>query len=485
MTVKYNSNAFLNSGLMASGSDNRLLSKDHFVGLYLLSEALILLALGIFSVAFVRQDLLFHIQYVAVTILSVVVYTSLIYVRAKSDITGLEIVDISRRLKYWAITFLFCITLAFLFKVGSEFSRLWAALTFTIGSFVIVGMHRVAKAQLMSLVRDRRVVSRAVIYGGTDRTHALIGSLTTEMPALDVLGVIDVRNSRFDEAGVLCHRGKSFAELLDIVKEAKVEAVVVDLPWSAEDRIRQVKREFEAVNVDVILAPYHASLFDDDYNIVTLGNKKTISLYARPSRGLAHLAKQVFDRVVAALLIVICAPIMILAALAIRLESSGPVLFKQPRQGFNNNPFEMLKFRSMYSDLSDVRADKLTTRDDPRVTRVGRFIRRTSIDELPQIFNVLLGQMSLVGPRPHAFGAKAGTRFYMEVVERYAARHRVLPGMTGLAQVRGHRGNTDTEAKIIDRVESDLEYIRRWTIWLDFEILLRTVIVVLNPKNAF
>jgi lipopolysaccharide/colanic/teichoic acid biosynthesis glycosyltransferase len=151
----------------------------------------------------------------------------------------------------------------------------------------------------------------------------------------------------------------------------------------------------------------------------------------------------------------------------------------------HNEAFIMLKFRSMHIASEDRNADKLVTRDDPRVTRIGRFIRRTSLDELPQLINVLMGQMSLVGPRPHAYGAKAADRLYEEVVARYPARHRVLPGITGLAQVRGFRGNTGEEVDISNRVESDLEYIERWSLGLDLAILGRTLAVFLFHKGAY
>lgn len=151
----------------------------------------------------------------------------------------------------------------------------------------------------------------------------------------------------------------------------------------------------------------------------------------------------------------------------------------------NNEAFDMLKFRSMYVASADANADRLVSRNDSRVTKVGAFLRKTSIDELPQLVNVLLGQMSLVGPRPHAYGAKADERLYEEVVKRYPARHRVLPGITGLAQVRGFRGNTEEEKDIVNRVESDIEYIDRWTPALDIQIIFRTAAVFLFQAGAY
>ena len=198
-----------------------------------------------------------------------------------------------------------------------------------------------------------------------------------------------------------------------------------------------------------------------------------------------RLLKRSLDVVGASLLLVFLAPLMLVTALAIKLDSRGPVFFRQPRYGLGCQIFDCLKFRSMYADRLDTRAERLTTRNDPRVTRIGAFIRRTSIDELPQLINVLRGEMSLVGPRPHPVHAKAGDRLYEEVVEDFARRYRVQPGLTGLAQVTGLRGNTDTEEKLVRRFERDIDYISTWSIGLDLSILLRTPWASLKGENAY
>jgi lipopolysaccharide/colanic/teichoic acid biosynthesis glycosyltransferase len=177
---------------------------------------------------------------------------------------------------------------------------------------------------------------------------------------------------------------------------------------------------------------------------------------------------------------------MVLVAVAVKLGSRGPVLFKQKRYGFNNDLIEVYKFRSMYVEAADARADRLVTKDDPRVTRVGRFIRKASLDELPQLINVVLkGNLSLVGPRPHAVNAKAEARLYDEAVDGYFARHRVKPGITGWAQINGWRGETDTYEKIQKRVEHDLYYIENWSVLLDAYILARTPLALLKTENAY
>jgi exopolysaccharide biosynthesis polyprenyl glycosylphosphotransferase len=217
-----------------------------------------------------------------------------------------------------------------------------------------------------------------------------------------------------------------------------------------------------------------------------IGSVPVLDLFDKPIADWDLVLKWIFDKVCGWLLLILLSPLMLLTALAIKLDSKGPVLFRQRRFGFNNELVEVLKFRSMYVDQSDQGAAKLVTQDDPRVTRVGRFIRKTSIDELPQLLNVvLLGNLSLVGPRPHALQAKAADRFYDQVVDGYFARHRVKPGITGWAQIHGWRGETDTQEKIQKRVEHDLHYIENWSLLLDFLILLRTPLSLLNAKNAY
>ncbi|MFM9829189.1 MAG: sugar transferase [Sphingomonas sp.] len=192
--------------------------------------------------------------------------------------------------------------------------------------------------------------------------------------------------------------------------------------------------------------------------------------------------KRAFDLIVVVLLLPLLLPFMAAVAVAIKLDSKGPVFFRQSRLGIGNSSFTMLKFRSMYVDRQDKDAKRLTTRGDVRVTPVGRFIRRTSIDELPQLFNVLRGDMSIVGPRPHALMALAGTRLYWEVDQKYWYRHVAKPGITGLAQVRGFRGNTFEENDLRSRLASDLEYVAHWSLLRDVDILLATVKVLRHDK---
>ena len=214
------------------------------------------------------------------------------------------------------------------------------------------------------------------------------------------------------------------------------------------------------------------------------GNHDTLILSRGPLNLVNRIQKRVFDIVLASALLLFLWPLLTLVAVAIRLESQGPVFFRQVRVGQGNRQFRIFKFRSMRVEKSDEAGVVSTQRDDDRVTRVGRFIRRTSIDELPQILNVLRGEMSMVGPRPHALGSLAGDRLFWEVTNLYWLRHALKPGITGLAQIRGLRGATEQQEDLEKRLRCDLEYLSNWSLWLDFVILMRTFSVVMH-KNAY
>lgn len=203
-----------------------------------------------------------------------------------------------------------------------------------------------------------------------------------------------------------------------------------------------------------------------------------------PLNAVDRIIKRLFDLSIALPALIVLSPLLLTIAILIKLDSPGPVLFVQPRVGKGNRMFRMFKFRSMRNDRLDHKASKLTTRNDTRVTRVGRFIRETSLDELPQLLNVLRGDMSIVGPRPHATGALAGEVLYWEVTSHYWSRHAVKPGLTGLAQVQGFRGNTETTDDLINRVQADLAYLERWSIWRDLMLVFQTFRVLIH-RNAF
>ena len=251
---------------------------------------------------------------------------------------------------------------------------------------------------------------------------------------------------------------------------------------------------------DITLAPDHVAYRLIDRRVHQFAGLPMITVAERPLGGWSYFVKAIEDRVLAVIAMILFLPAMLVISLLIRLDSPGPALFRQPRYGFNNNIFNVYKFRTMYQgpppglaapppegqaiagEAAGIGGLAQATRQDPRVTRIGRFLRRTSLDELPQIFNVLRGEMSMVGPRPHAI---AHNEEFAKIIDQYMGRHRVKPGITGWAQINGLRGETDTPEKMERRVQADLYYIENWSIWLDMRILFRTLFVGFVNENAY
>ena len=283
-----------------------------------------------------------------------------------------------------------------------------------------------------------------------------------------------------------CPKLGKVADLIEFARRTPVDLVIVSLPLSAEKRVLEMLTQLWVLPVDIRLSAHMSKLKFTNRAYSYVGDVPVFDMADRPISDWNLVFKWLFDKVVALVALILLSPVMIATAIAIKLESPGPVFFIQKRHGFNNELIRIFKFRSMRTDMIDQSASKLVTKNDPRVTKVGKFIRRTSIDELPQLFNVLRGELSIVGPRPHALQAKAENQLYYEAVEGYFARHRVKPGMTGWAQVNGWRGETDTIDKIMQRVNHDLYYIEHWSILLDLYIVLMTpVSLVSKNENAY
>jgi Undecaprenyl-phosphate glucose phosphotransferase len=274
----------------------------------------------------------------------------------------------------------------------------------------------------------------------------------------------------------------------DLVRDVRlygIDTVIVALPPAAEHQLVETLNKLTVVPVDVRLCPGEFALRLGAVQTSHIGGHTFLNVIDRPLRDWRWIAKSIEDRILSALILAMISPVMLAIALLIRLDSRGPVLFRQKRYGFNNELIEVLKFRTMYQERSDANGEQLTQRNDPRITRIGAFLRRTSLDELPQFLNVVRGEMSIVGPRPHAVSAKAGPLLYQEAVKHYDSRHRVKPGITGWAQVNGWRGETNTLEQIRKRVEHDLYYIEHWSIALDLRIIARTAVGGFTGRNAF
>jgi Undecaprenyl-phosphate glucose phosphotransferase len=337
------------------------------------------------------------------------------------------------------------------------------------------------------LTASGRLTRRTVIVGGGADAAQLIQALRTDSRSeLEILGLFDDRNdSRSGDATAGIQKLGSFESLEAFCRDQGVDLLIVTVPPTAETRLMQILNQLFALQVDIRISALNSKLRLNSRAYAHIGRVPMLAVMDKPLGDWDRAIKTVEDLVLGSLLLVLAAPVMVLTAIAIRLDSKGPVLFKQKRFGFNNELIEVYKFRSMYTDMSDANASKLVTKGDPRVTRVGRFIRKSSLDELPQLFNVLQGSMSLVGPRPHATQAKADTDLYQTVVAGYFARHRMKPGVTGWAQVNGWRGETDTHEKILRRVEFDLAYIDRWSVSFDLAIIAMTPFSLVMTKNAY
>lgn len=327
---------------------------------------------------------------------------------------------------------------------------------------------------------------RAVIVGGGQAAKTLIRSLEQHDNDIRICGIFDDRKSaRSPDVVAGYPKLGTFAELVEFARLTKLDMLIISIPMSAEARILQLIRQLWVLPVDIRIAAHANKLRFRPRSYSHIGSVPMLDVMDKPLRDWDSVAKRIFDVVFSAFSLAILWPVMLVAAIAVKATSRGPVLFKQKRHGFNNETINVWKFRSMYTEMSDPTAKQAVTKDDPRVTPVGRFLRKSSIDELPQLFNVLAGDLSLVGPRPHAVHAQTGDLKYTEVVEHYFARHKVKPGVTGWAQINGWRGEIDHGDKIKNRTAHDLYYIENWSLWLDLKILVLTPIRLLKSENAY
>jgi Undecaprenyl-phosphate glucose phosphotransferase len=348
-----------------------------------------------------------------------------------------------------------------------------------------------ARAALLVFVRIKAAegafTRMTAIVGGGAAAEALIGALEASNDGgIHIIGVFDDRNDDRSTDSVAGYpKLGNVGDLVAYARTERVDLIVFTVPISAEGRILQMLAKLWVLPIDIRLSAHTTKLRLRPRAYSYLGKVPVLDVFDKPLADWDVIFKAAFDRVVALIAIVCLSPILLGVAVAVKFSSRGPILFRQKRYGFNNELIEVYKFRSMYVDQGDAKAAKLVTKNDPRVTPVGRIIRKTSLDELPQLFNVLKGDLSLVGPRPHALEAKAANTLYDQVVDGYFARHKVKPGITGWAQIHGWRGETDTSEKIQRRVEHDLHYIENWSILLDIKILAKTPFALLNTKNAY
>ena len=380
---------------------------------------------------------------------------------------------LGRLLSAVTLSFLLLVAAAYLFKVSTDFSRGWLSAWYGFALVGVVGLRIAASRICVWLARTGRSTRRMAIVTDNDLASGLKLALQLrQQPGVDVIGVYQASDVPYGPLS------KADSALVPVLKAGLVDEVVV-LPGETDTRrLESLVGRLSAFPLDVWIHP-------QDLTIPIIGTEQVglvnlLHVQPKPIRRWGYVAKLVFDYVASACILVIASPIMAGVALAIRLEGPGPIFFRQKRHGLNYRIIEVYKFRTMRVEENGP-VVRQAQADDPRVTRVGRILRKTSLDELPQLFNVLLGDMSLVGPRPHAV---AHNDFYGEQVERYANRHRVKPGITGLAQVSGFRGSTEDPEKMRQRVRKDLEYIANWSMWMDLKILALTAVRGFVHRNA-
>jgi Undecaprenyl-phosphate glucose phosphotransferase len=392
-----------------------------------------------------------------------------------------------RTLRSWLTAALLIATLGFVLKISEDFSRLWAGLWFVWGLALVATVRTLVTAFSRRLKRRGLFNQRAAIFGAGPQ-GAKLGRYITGHDGLiiSITGYYDERSGERapQEIDGIPVRGR-LVDLVNDIRTGEIDQVIVALPWSAEGRLQEVVGQLALTPVRIRLAPDLANFAFSQRPVMMLGEVPVLSLFDRPISGFNHAVKWLEDKLLSLAILALIWPVLIIVAIAVKLDSPGPIFFRQPREGYNNRTFHVLKFRSMRTDAEQVDAIVQASRSDPRITRVGGFIRRTSLDELPQFFNVLKGDMSIVGPRPHAPSTRAGGRLFSDVVSSYASRHRVKPGITGWAQVHGWRGETNTEDQLVRRLEHDLYYIENWSLLLDLYIIIRTAFLTVLDRHAY
>lgn len=325
-------------------------------------------------------------------------------------------------------------------------------------------------------------VLRVAILGITPAGLAIEHALQKEYSQRGIkISYFEDRNNQRDSRLINIERQGNSRDLLALAKSGEVDEIYIALPMVAQQRIKQFLNEFSDTTVDVFLVPDLFSYSSHISQLRMFGNLQTISIFTSPFDGEGAIIKRIEDIVLGAFFTLVSLPAMIFVAIGIKLTSPGPILFKQNRYGLNGKQIQVWKFRTMRV-MENSAVVTQATRNDPRITKFGAFLRKSSLDELPQFFNVLQGRMSIVGPRPHAV---AHNEQYRVLVENYMIRHKVKPGITGLAQINGFRGETDTLDKMEKRIQYDLEYIQSWSLFLDLKIVFFTFFRGFVGKNAF
>ncbi|GGY54997.1 undecaprenyl-phosphate glucose phosphotransferase [Parvularcula lutaonensis] len=375
----------------------------------------------------------------------------------------------------FALILLSLIAACYALNLPQLLSRGWLVAWAVIGIAGVVASRFLVARILRKLSASGGLLCRRLVFvGAPNRTQYIAQRAAATEASVEIV-------HSFDQAALEDPESDEFITLQHMVEDGMVDDIIVCPKGDDDDNsMTKILDQLRRLPVHVSLGP-HPIWVSRGGRLETVGEVPTYVVQRRPISGWGQFTKMLEDKVLGFLLLLALSPVMLACAIAVKLDSKGPVFFVQRRQGMAGDIFPIIKFRSMrvMEDGDDVQQ---ATEDDDRITRVGRFLRRTSLDELPQLFNVLKGEMSLVGPRPHAL---KHDEYYSALIKDYAARHRVKPGMTGWAQVNGFRGETSEPEKMEARLRYDLQYIENWSLWFDLRILVLTVKAVLKPQNAY
>ena len=377
-----------------------------------------------------------------------------------------------------ALTFGIVLLLGFALKYIGTVSRVWL-LTWALGAFVWIGSLRLLWAySLRRSLHKGKCLDRALVLAGSSRHARRLGD-EIERESRGQIAVV----SAMPIPGT---PGGAPIEWVDkAVRDGAVDCVIIAKFDEAVEPLRVLLTRLTRLAVDVMLIPDLAEIRPSVLSVGRIGVLPAIGIASRPLTAVQVALKRAEDLILSCSIVLLALPVFVVVAVAIKLDSAGPILFGQWREGYHNKAFKVWKFRTMYHEARDEGASQQTARRDSRVTRVGRLVRRLSLDELPQLINVIRGEMSFVGPRPHALGMTSVGLPMTQVLEEYAARHRLKPGITGWAQVNGCRGEINSHEKLRRRVSLDCYYIDHWSLSLDFWILLRTAALLLFDSDAY
>jgi Undecaprenyl-phosphate glucose phosphotransferase len=373
---------------------------------------------------------------------------------------------------------------AFFAKLSIAYSRIWT-ISWTVFALSLILSQRALLSFLLASWADRFLKLNVVVVGADETLNRVVARLQAFPDEINICGVFS--DKPYQARSVECDYTIT-GDIDDLIQSAPkmaVDHIILAVPLHADGRIKMLASLLKQLSSEVLITVDQIGEIAPILGLRHIGGLPLLEIVDRPIKHWGAVAKWIEDKILGSLILIVTGPLLLLVALLIKWDSQGPVFFIQERHGFNNRIIRVIKFRTMHVHVEDRSGEQRTTRHDPRVTRVGRILRRLSLDELPQLINVLRGEMSLVGPRPHAVAMKVGGHRYCDAVAEYAQRHRVKPGLTGWAQINGLRGEVNSLEKGHVRIQYDLYYIERWSIWFDLKILALTVPAVLSTRDAF